>query len=254
MYETNKYEGMIAETVGVKGYNGDTVFAYFARPLGEGPFPGIVLVPHLPGWDEFYRETTRRFAHHGYLAICPNINQRFGHGTPEDVAAKARAEGGVSDDSVIGDSEASMEYLRSLPNLNGKVGVFGTCSGGRQAFLIACRSKGFDAAIECWGGRVVMSKEELSAGQPVAPIDYTADLSCALLGLFGEDDSSPPPAQVDQHEAELKKHNKDYEFHMYPGAGHGFFYYDRPAYRQEQAMDGWGKIWDFLHRKLGGTL
>ena len=138
MYETNKYEGMIAETVGIKGYNGDTVFAYFARPLGEGPFPGIVLVPHLPGWDEFYRETTRRFAHHGYLAICPNINQRFGHGTPEDVAAKARAEGGVSDDSVIGDSEASMEYLRSLPNLNGKVGVFGTCSGGRQAFLIAC--------------------------------------------------------------------------------------------------------------------
>tara|TARA_B100001123_G_scaffold79627_2_gene90366 strand:+ start:280 stop:1044 length:765 start_codon:yes stop_codon:yes gene_type:complete len=254
MYETNKYEGMIAETVGIKGYNGDTVFAYFARPLGEGPFPGIVLVPHLPGWDEFYRETTRRFAHHGYLAICPNINQRFGHGTPEDVAAKARAEGGVSDDSVIGDSEASMEYLRSLPNLNGKVGVFGTCSGGRQAFLIACRSKGFDAAIECWGGRVVMSKEELSAGQPVAPIDYTADLSCALLGLFGEDDSSPPPVQVDQHEAELKKHNKDYEFHMYPGAGHGFFYYDRPAYRQEQAMDGWGKIWDFLHRKLGGTL
>ena len=254
MYETNKYEGMIAETVGIKGYNGDTVFAYFARPLGEGPFPGIVLVPHLPGWDEFYRETTRRFAHHGYLAICPNINQRFGHGTPEDVAAKARSEGGVSDDSVIGDSEGSMEYLRSLPNLNGKVGVFGTCSGGRQAFLIACRSKGFDAAIECWGGRVVMSKEELSAGQPVAPIDYTADLSCALLGLFGEDDSSPPPAQVDQHEAELKKHNKDYEFHMYPGAGHGFFYYDRPAYRQEQAMDGWGKIWDFLHRKLGGTL
>jgi len=254
MYETNKYEGMIAETVGVKGYNGDTVFAYFARPLGEGPFPGIVLVPHLPGWDEFYRETTRRFAHHGYLAICPNINQRFGHGTPEDVAAKARSEGGVSDDSVIGDSEGSMEYLRSLPNLNGKVGVFGTCSGGRQAFLIACRSKGFDAAIECWGGRVVMSKEELSAGQPVAPIDYTADLSCALLGLFGEDDSSPPPAQVDQHEAELKKHNKDYEFHMYPGAGHGFFYYDRPAYRQEQAMDGWGKIWDFLHRKLGGAL
>lgn len=254
MYETNKYEGMIAETVGVKGYNGDTVFAYFARPLGEGPFPGIVLVPHLPGWDEFYREATRRFAHHGYLAICPNINQRFGHGTPEDVAAKARSEGGVSDDSVIGDSEGSMEYLRSLPNLNGKVGVFGTCSGGRQAFLIACRSKGFDAAIECWGGRVVMSKEELSAGQPVAPIDYTADLSCALLGLFGEDDSSPPPAQVDQHEAELKKHNKDYEFHMYPGAGHGFFYYDRPAYRQEQAMDGWGKIWDFLHRKLGGTL
>jgi carboxymethylenebutenolidase len=55
---------------------------------------------------------------------------------------------------------------------------------------------------------------------------------------------------VELHEEELKKHNKDYEFHMYPGAGHGFFYYDRPAYRQQQAMDGWGKLWDFFGRHL----
>ena len=95
-----------------------------------------------------------------------------------------------------------------------------------------------------------MSQDELSPQQPVAPIDYTADLSAPLLGLFGEEDSSPTPAQVDLHEAELKKHNKDYEFHMYAGAGHGFFYYDRPAYRQQQAMDGWGKLWDFLGRHL----
>ena len=146
MYTTEQFEGIIAETITINGTNGDAIHTYYARPMGAGPFPAVVLAHHLPGWDEFYRETTRRFAHHGYLAICPNINQRFGHGTPEDVAAKARAEGGVSDDSVVGDSEASMEYLRSLPNLNGKVGVFGTCSGGRQAFLIACRSKGFDAA------------------------------------------------------------------------------------------------------------
>ncbi|MGH8057649.1 MAG: dienelactone hydrolase family protein, partial [Candidatus Entotheonellia bacterium] len=55
-----------------------------------------------------------------------------------------------------------------------------------------------------------------------------------------------------QHEAALKQHGKNYEFHMYPGAGHGFFYYDRPAYRQEQAVDGWKKIWAFLAKHLGG--
>ena len=32
---------------------------------------------------------------------------------------------------------------------------------------------------------------------------------------------------------------------------HGFFYYHTPAYRQEQAVDGWKKIWDFLEKNLG---
>jgi carboxymethylenebutenolidase len=251
MYQTNMYEGMLAETVTMQGANGDMINAYFARPLGAGPFPGMVLVHHLPGWDEFYRETTRRFAHHGYLAISPNLYSREGHGTPEDVAAKVRAAGGVPDDQVVGDAEGARRFLDSLPYSTGKIGIFGTCSGGRQATLVACRTTGFDAAIDCWGGRVVMSKEELNPKNPVAPIDLTANLSCPILGLFGNDDQAPSPPQVDQHEAELKKHGKTYEFYRYDGAGHGFFYYDRGAYRQEQAVDGWKKVWAFLEKHLG---
>ncbi len=251
-YQTDMYEGMLAETVTLHGANGDGINAYFARPLGPGRFPGMVLIHHAPGWDEWYRETTRKFAHHGYATISPNLYFRAGHGTPDDVTAKNRAAGGVSDDQVLGDVEGAMRYLRSLPYSNGKVGVMGTCSGGRQTFLAACRVKGFDAAVECWGGGVVMAKEELSAKQPVAPIDYTKDLMCPLLGLFGNDDKRPSPEQVNQHEAELKKHGKNYEFHRYDGAGHGFFYYDRPAYRQEQAVDGWKKVFAFLEKHLSG--
>ncbi|HWP59312.1 MAG TPA: dienelactone hydrolase family protein [Candidatus Acidoferrales bacterium] len=249
-YQTNMYEGMLAETITVRGHNGDAINAYYARPLGAGRVPAMVVVHHAPGWDEWYRECTRRFAHHGYAAICPDLYFRAGFGTPEDVAAKVRSAGGVADDQVVGDLEGSMKFLRSLPYVNGKVGIFGTCSGGRHAFLTACRVKGFDAAVECWGGRVVMSKEELNPKQPVAPIDYTKDLSCPLIGLFGNEDKSPSPEQVNQHEAELKKHGKNYEFYRYDGAGHGFFYYDRPNYRQEQAMDGWKKIWAFLDKHL----
>ncbi|TMI52183.1 dienelactone hydrolase family protein, partial [Candidatus Bathyarchaeota archaeon] len=83
------------------------------------------------------------------------------------------------------------------------------------------------------------------------PIDYTKDLSCPLLGLFGEEDQSPTPQQVAQHEQELKKYGKTYEFHVYPKAGHGFFYYERPGYRQEQAVDGWNKVWAFFEKYLG---
>lgn len=254
MYETDRYEGMIAETVTIAGANGDLINAYLARPLGAGPFPGMVVVHHMPGWDEWYREATRKFAHHGYVALSPNLYYRDGHGTPEDVAAKVRAAGGVADEQVVGDLAGAQRYLQALPFLNGKgggaVGIFGTCSGGRHAFLAACRTPGYAAAVDCWGGRVVMSPEQLTPKFPAAPIDYTADLCCPLLGLFGEEDRSPTPEQVAQHEAELKKHGKTYEFHMYAGAGHGFFYYDRSVYRQAQAVDGWQKIFAFLEKYL----
>src|SRR3990170_3840772 len=134
MYQTDQYEGMLAETVTIRGHNDDPVHAYFARPLGAGPFPGMVLVHHMPGWDEWYREATRRFAHHGYASICPNLYFRDGHGTPEDVAAKVRAAGGVPDEQVVGDLEGALRFLRAWPGSSGKAGIFGTCSGGRHAY------------------------------------------------------------------------------------------------------------------------
>jgi carboxymethylenebutenolidase len=97
-----------------------------------------------------------------------------------------------------------------------------------------------------------MTPQELTPKQPVAPADYTADLACPVLGIFGNDDQSPTPEQVNQLEQALKQHGKDYEFHRYDGAGHGFFYHNRPNYRQEQALDGWNKVFAFLDRTLKG--
>jgi carboxymethylenebutenolidase len=241
---------MTVETISINGHNGDTISAYVARPLGAGPFPGMVLIHHNPGWDEWYCETTRKFAHHGYAAISHNLFQRAGEGRSDDVAAKVRAEGGIPDAQAIGDSEGAVKWLRAQPWLNGKVGVIGSCSGGRLAFLYACHTKSIDALVELWGGRVVMKKEELTPKMPVAPIEFTKNLACPMLGLFGNDDAAPTPEQVNQHEAELKKHGKQYEFHRYDGAGHGFFYYDRPMYRVEQALDGWKKVFAFFEKHL----
>ena len=234
----------------ITGYSGDEVGAYLARPSGAGPFPGVVLIHHMPGWDEWYIEAARKFAHHGYAALCPNLYHRAGPGTPDDQAAKMRSEGGVADDQVIADVQGAINYLRSMASSNQKVGVIGSCSGGRQAYLVACMAKGVDAVVDLWGGGVVMAKDQLDTKRPVAPIDYTGDLSCPILGLFGEEDKAPTPEQVTQHEEELKRFGKNYEFHMYPNAGHGFFYYHRPMYRIEQALDGWHKVFGFFEQYL----
>ncbi len=247
---TDEYEGMLAETITMPGYNNDRIHAYMSRPLREGRYPGVVLIAHMPGWDEIQREVARRFTQHGCVVICPNIYERFGQGRPDEVAAKAREAGGVHDDSVMGDCKGALDYLTAQPNSNGRVGVIGMCSGGRHAFLAACRVKGFHAAVDCWGGGVVMSRAELSLARPVAPIDLTGQLGCPLLGIFGNDDKNPTPEQVNQLEAELKKHGKDYAFHRYNGAGHAFWSYDRDAYRPAQAMDSWGKTLEFFNKHL----
>jgi carboxymethylenebutenolidase len=244
------YQGMTVEMVSFAGHNGDKISAYTARPSGKGPFPGIVLIHHNPGWDEFYCETTRKLAHHGYAAISHNLFQRAGEGKSDDVAAKVRAEGGIPDAQAIGDTEAATKWLRAQPWVTKKVGCIGSCSGGRLAFLYACNTKSIDCLVELWGGRVVMKPEEITPKMPKAPIEFTKDLSCPMLGLFGNDDAAPTPDQVNQHEAELKKHGKNYEFHRYDGAGHGFFYWHRPLYRVEQAMDGWSKVFGFLGKHL----
>jgi carboxymethylenebutenolidase len=246
------YRGMTCDNVTIKGADGTPITAYVARPTGPGPFPGIVLIHHLPGWSEHYIETTRHFAHHGYIAICANLYQREGgsDANPDDVAAKVRAEGGIADAQMVGDTAAAVAWMRAQKDHNGKVGLFGSCSGGRHAFLYACTRHDVDACADLWGGRVVMPKEDLNAKTPVAPIDLTKDLCCPLIGLFGNDDRSPSPEQVDQHEAALRQFGKTYEFHRYDGAGHGFFYNHRPMYRVEQAMDGWAKLFAFFGKYL----
>ena len=245
------YEGLLAETIGFHGHHGDLGEAYYARPVGAGRFPGVVVVHHMPGWDEWTRETVRRFAHHGYAAIAPHLFFRFGPGSSDDVTARARAAGGPSDDEVVGDVRGCVDLLRTQPYSNGKVGVIGFCSGGRHAYISACRISDLDALVDCWGGRVVVNDpSDINEKRPVAPIDLTPGLSCPVLGLFGNDDKNPSPADVNKTEEVLKKLGKTYEFHRYDGAGHAFFNYMNANYRPEQALDGWGKVFKFFGAHL----
>ncbi len=244
------YEGMLAETIWLNGHNGDQIDGYLARPLGSGPYPGVVVIHHMPGWDNATKEIARRFAHHGYVAISPNLQFREGKDSAEANSASVREAGGMPDDRTLGDLERSIAYLRGLPYLNGKVGIIGYCSGGRQSYLAACKLKGIDAAVDCYGGGVVASADELTARQPVAPIDYTADLSSPLLGLFGKEDGRPSPDDVAKTEEALKRFGKTYAFYSYDDAGHSFFSVDRPSYRQAAAVDGWEKIFDWYGKYL----
>jgi carboxymethylenebutenolidase len=249
------YPGITAETVSFQGHNSDKGEAYYARPSRQGRFGGVVLIHHLPGWDEWTIETARKIAHHGFATISPNLYFRDGPGSHDDVGARVRAAGGVADNQVVGDAAGAIAYLRARPESNGKVGLIGFCSGGRHVYLVACQLANIDAAVDCWGGNVVVDDPKmLNAKRPVAPIDLTEKMTAPLLGLFGNDDANPTADQVNRTEAKLKQLGKSYEFHRYDKAGHAFFNYSRgDAYRAEATADGWKKVFAFYNKHLGGA-
>jgi carboxymethylenebutenolidase len=126
-----------------------------------------------------------------------------------------------------------------MPFCNGRVAIMGGCSGGRQSYLGAVKLD-VDAAIDCWGGSVVVPPEQLNPAHPVAPIDYTAEISCPLLGIFGADDYNPTLRQVEITEEALKANDKDYEFHVFEDAGHSFMTTDELNFRVNQTVRAWG--------------
>lgn len=244
---------MTTETLTIRGHGGDELDAYYARPAGTGPFPAVVVIQHIFGVDEWIMEVCRRFAHHGYLALAPNLYARIGSlgsGPVEDLAARLRSKGGLNDDLVTGDVQGAVAALKARPEAAGKVGAIGFCMGGRFAYLAACRLPELAAAVDCWGGGVAPDPSQPGGPPGTPPIELTDQMTVPLLGIFGNDDRRPDVAEVDRTEARLKSLNKQYEFHRYGGAGHAFFSWNSVAHRPQQANDAWEKVWAFFAKYL----
>jgi carboxymethylenebutenolidase len=243
-------DSLQATTTRITGHDGDEVEAYLARPDGEEPRGGVVVIHHLPGYDRATKEIVRRFAELGYDAICPNLYWREAPGAePSDAAATARASGGVPDARLVGDVGGAAAHLRSLPTSNGRVGVIGYCSGGRQSVLAACHLD-LDAAVDCYGAFVTGTPPEGFPLKVTNLVDQLPDLRAPLLGLFGADDKAPSPEHVAELDRRLADLGKPHEFHSYDGAPHAFFAVDRPSYRPDAANDGWERISAFFGTHL----
>ena len=246
------YDAVLAETVSLTGHDGDVIEGYLARPMSPGPYGSVVVIHHLPGYDRATKEIVRRFAEAGYPALCPNLYARQAPGaSPDDAAAAVRAMGGVPDEQLVGDVGGAAAYLRGLSGSNGKVGVIGFCSGGRQSVL-AATAVDLQAAVDCYGAFVVEPVPEgvqMNAGPLV---DRLGDLRCPVLGLFGAQDSHPGPEHVAELDGLLTGLGKAHEFHTFDNAGHAFFAVDRPSYRVEAANEGWSLLLAFFAAQLGG--
>ena len=244
-------DAFLSGTTTVSGYKSLSIEAYAATPVAPTGAGGIVVIHHMPGFDEPSKEIVRRFASWGYAAVAPNLHYRDAPGAdPDDAAAASRANGGVPDEQLVGDARGAVEHLRGITGGNDRVGVIGYCSGGRQSVLAACELD-LDAAIDCYGAFVLADPPE-GIGMTVRSLRGQLNgLSAPLLGLFGDDDTHPSPAEVGELDEILTGLGKAHTFHTFKDAGHAFFAVNRPSYRPAAANTGWQLVRDFLAEHLG---
>jgi carboxymethylenebutenolidase len=76
------------------------------------------------------------------------------------------------------------------------------------------------------------------------------DITAPLLGLYGETDTSPSPADARKLGELIKMHNPNVEIVVYPGAGHAFFADYRPSFNAAAAADGWKRCTDWFAKYL----
>src|SRR5215475_2432537 len=208
----------------------------------------VIVIQEAFGVNDYIRDVTGRFAAAGFRAVAPTMFHRAGGGTApyDDFSKVMPLFQGVTDDGIVADVDATVGHLRRAGFDDRHIGIVGFCFGGRVTFLAATRRR-LGAAVGFYGGGIVTKR--LPLFEPL--IDDADKLSTPWLGLFGDEDSGIPVADVEQLRATLDRETRTaHEIVRYPGAEHGFHCDVRPSYNDTAARDGWRRTLDWLRRHL----
>ncbi|HJQ27793.1 MAG TPA: dienelactone hydrolase family protein, partial [Rubrobacter sp.] len=138
------------QTVSFQGAR-DRLEGYIARPAGDGPFPGVVIIHEAFGLNENMQEIARRFADEGYFAFAVDL-----FAGRNRVVCMARFMGGMlratPERFGIGDLKAALSVLAEQPSVDGeRVGAIGFCMGGGFAIAWACTDDRLKAIAPFYG-------------------------------------------------------------------------------------------------------
>jgi carboxymethylenebutenolidase len=218
--------------------NGDNAPGYLARPEGDGPFPGVVVIQEWWGLDDHIKDVTERFAAEGFVALAPDLYRGQVAAEPDDARRLAME---LERDQAMLDIQGAVNYLLVQPIVEPKqAGIIGFCMGGGLAMMMSYRGENVGAAVVFYGGGVQPSDEELEA------------ISAPLLGIYGEADGGIPVERVEEWDTRLHQFGVEHKMIVYPDAPHAFFNNERSSYRPDAAADAWQRTQEWFGRHLRG--
>jgi carboxymethylenebutenolidase len=217
---------------------------YMARPVGDGPFPTVLVIEEIFGVHEYIRDICRRLAHLGFLAVAPELYARIADLSKmsdvqqifHDVILRA------PDATLLSDLDHTAAWAAENHGDPGRLAVVGFCRGGRDTWLYAAHNPDLKAAVAFYGPVA----GPVSTIQPHTAAEVAPDLKCPLLGLYGGQDPSIAVADVQAAAARARKAGRTVEIVVYPDAGHGFHADYRPSYNAADAQAAWGRMLDWF--------
>jgi len=219
-----------------KSHKLGSIHGYLAKPSGEGPWPGLVVIQEWWGLDQQTKSIADRFAGLGYLAFAPDLY----HGELATLGDDQNAAALVQKYAPAAPAELQKVYdaLKGLPECTGKVGSVGFCFGGRMSLALGI-SRPLDAICTFYGGGMQKLFDQLGT------------LKSPVLGLFGDKDLSIPVGTIEQFDQLLGKIGVHHEVIVYPDSGHAFFRDTDPnVYKPEAAKDAWLRVTQFFEDNL----
>lgn len=211
---------------------------YLAVPEGEGPFPAVILIHEWNGLVDRIRQTADALAAEGYVALAADLYQgRTGTNREENMALVRETQ--ASPDAVIANLDAAAAFLRTRPDVTGKIATMGWCFGGGVALSYAIGGENHDGTAIFYG-RLVTDPAVL------ASVDHE------IYGTFAALDQGIPPEQVDEFVEALRAAGIPNDIHIYDDVNHGFWLHvdDSPENRTEPARDAWERLKAYLGRVL----
>lgn len=224
------------------GPQGD-LSAYLAEPIGEGPWPGVIVIMDAFGLSDDIREQVDRLAAAGYLAFAPDLYSGRGIRCVVATLQASRSGRGQAYEEI----EAARRWLVARPDCSGRVGIIGFCMGG--GFALMCSTGDYSASAVNYG------EVPKDAGQRLAG-------ACPVVGSYGRRDRSLR-GRAERLERALTELGVPHDVKEYPNAGHSFMnrFNTGPVlgqlvtvagfnYHHDSAEDAWRRILAFFAQHL----
>src|SRR5918992_397470 len=217
---------------------GAGITAVRALPKVKGKRPGVIILHERYGIDQHTKDLTAKLAQAGFVGLAPDLFHRFNGDRKAVLRGEQRVD--LTDDGALEDLNAAVDYLKRSPEVDGTgIGIIGVCQTGRQPLLLAAKRNDIAGAVVLYGA--IGGKEWLSNELRPTPVEeLLAQVSCPILGIFGETDHIISVDDVTRFRTTLEKARKDYQIRIYRDAPHGWLNDTMPGrYRKESAQDAW---------------
>ena len=215
--------------------DGGEMKGYLVRPADLAGRVGTVIVIHENrGLNEHIKDVARRMALEGFVALAPDYLSPLG-GTPADEEAARAMFQQLDPAKTAANGVATVNFLKTHENGNGKVGAVGFCWGGGTVNNLAVASPDLTAGVAYYGAQAKQGIDKIKAA--------------LVLHYAGMDERIN--AGIKGYEDALKAAGKEYTVYIYEGVQHAFNNDTSEArYNKEAADLAWGRTISFFKEKL----